>query len=304
MSGSASSARPSSTARPAEALVHDGVGDVEVDRQVGRRPAASRPARASRPGRPCGGSRRARSRPRRPRPEGVGHHRDHQVVGHQLAPVDDLADPVAELGPGLDLGAQQVAGGQVGHPEVGGEDGPLGALAGPRRPHEHEAHRSQHARRVADARPPGVRSRSCGRQASGGAAGSPAGSATASASGRRPCRRGCAWPPSPSSSRARRGSAHVAAMSPGRRSTTWYGHVAADGPRRGGDDLEHRRPGAGAQVHRRAARRRSPQRLERGQVARAPGRPRGCSRGRRCRRAWGSRRRTPARTGGGPWPPA
>ena len=119
--GSASSARPSSARRSELALqpvVHDSGAEGDEDGELGRR--QRRPGALGH----LGLGERAREAVQHvallagPAVMGErgGHDLEHEVVGHQLAAVDEVGHAAAELGSRCHLGPQHVAGGDVGHP--------------------------------------------------------------------------------------------------------------------------------------------------------------------------------------------
>src|SRR5215210_2980705 len=77
----------------------------------------------------------------------VEDHRDHELVGHQLALVHVLLGLLAELGAVLDVRAQEVARTDVGQPEVLGQSRGLGALPGPGRAQQDEVQLAHEARK-------------------------------------------------------------------------------------------------------------------------------------------------------------
>ena len=139
-----SSARPSSSARfsSRSSATSSGPGGRRRRRARGRSRRASR--RAPRPGPSCAGSRRGRSRRRASSSvEPLADQRDRQLVGDELAALEERLHPAAERRPGGDRGAEHVARGDVREAVLGRDALRLRALC--RSPAGRGAARSAHA---------------------------------------------------------------------------------------------------------------------------------------------------------------
>ncbi len=71
----------------------------------------------------------------------LGDDADHDLVGDEAAALHDGFRLLADLGSGLDGGAQHVAGRELNQPAPLGKRLGLGSLAGPRRSEKDEVHR-------------------------------------------------------------------------------------------------------------------------------------------------------------------
>ncbi len=67
-------------------------------------------------------------------------HSDGDLVGHQSPRLHVRPRPLPQLRAAADVLAEQLAGGDVGQPQVLGQKGSLGALAGPRQTQQHQEH--------------------------------------------------------------------------------------------------------------------------------------------------------------------
>ena len=72
--------------------------------------------------------------------DGLHHHLDHHVVGHQLSRPQVLLGLDAQTGPFLDVAPEDVPGGDEGDAKPVGQPVGLGPLAGPGRSEEHQPH--------------------------------------------------------------------------------------------------------------------------------------------------------------------
>jgi len=79
--------------------------------------------------------------------EPVAHDRVGDLVGHVAARGEDLLHLLAELGPVLDVGPEDVAGGDGGDGVLLGDPGGLGALARPGWTHDDQTQVGWHQRR-------------------------------------------------------------------------------------------------------------------------------------------------------------
>jgi hypothetical protein len=70
----------------------------------------------------------------------LGHHRHHQLVGDERAPVEVGPDLAPQVGAGGHLGPQHLAGRQERHPEPLGQHPTLGALSRSRRTEQNQTH--------------------------------------------------------------------------------------------------------------------------------------------------------------------